>query len=72
MIISSSRMFSPMGEKESVEQQFQCPVVHPELCVSENHFKKNTAFTDGKYLPLDEGRKAYEEAERVSFADITE
>ena len=63
---------TPMGRQESNEESRTVPVVHPELCVSDRHFDgRNTAYTDGRYRPSDEARMAYEEAERVSFDDIT-
>ena len=48
------------------------PIVHPQLCVSEDHFSKNTAFTDDKYQPLQEKRQAYMKAEKVSFDDLSQ
>ena len=47
------------------------PIRHPQLCVSEDHFTKNTAFTDGTYKPSEEGRTAYQYAPRISFNDVT-
>ena len=48
------------------------PIVHPQLCVSEDHFSKNTAFTDDKYQPLQEKRQAYMKAKKVSFDDLSQ
>ena len=63
---------TPMGRQETIEDSRTVPVVHPQLCVSKRHFDgRNTAYTDGRYRPSDEARMAYEEAERVSFDDIT-
>ena len=63
---------TPMGRQESNEESRTVPVVHPELCVSEQHFDgENTDFTDGRYRPLEEGRVAYQTAELLSFDDMT-
>ena len=66
-----SDLFTPMGKRVSKEQSENTPIVHPELNVSVNHFAKNTAFTDGRYRPTEETKKAYERAPNVSFTDLT-
>ena len=57
----------PMGIKDAKEINWKVPVV---LKVSEDHFKKNTAFADGRYRVLEEQRRAYKDAPLVQFEDI--
>ena len=57
-----------MGKNE----EDNIPVVHPQICVSEDHFAKNTAFTDDKYQPLQDKRQAYMEAKKVAFDDLSQ
>ena len=64
---------TPMGRRQETNNDNRpVPVVHPQICVSERHFERNTAFTDGRYRPLEDGRMAYKDAEQVSFDDITQ
>ena len=60
----------PMGKPDTVQMSQDVPIVHPIIKVSEDHFKKNTAFTDGTYRVLEEQRWAYRSAEKVHFDDI--
>ena len=60
----------PMGIKDAEEMSRNVPVVHPVLKVSEDHFRKNTAYLDGRYQVLEEQRKAYKNAPIVHFHDI--
>ena len=63
-------MKCPIGKSESDEKSSSVPVVHPQLCVSVDHFVENTMFSDGKYRPLDEQLAAYKDAPRASYADL--
>ena len=60
----------PMGKQDSVQMSQEVPVVHPIIKLSKDHFRKNTAFTDGRYRVLEEERKAYKYAEEVQFDDV--
>ena len=60
---------SPMGKDDTLEESERVPLVHPQLCISVDHYKKNTAVTSGRYTS-DEGRKIYGRAPRVSFQDV--
>ena len=46
------------------------PIVHPFIKLSKDHFKRNTAFTDGTYRVLEKQRSAYKDAEEVLYDDI--
>ena len=59
-----------MGIKDTAEEKRNPPVVHPVLKVSEDHFKKNTAYVDGRYRVLEEQRKFYKNAPKVDFNDL--
>ena len=60
----------PMGKQDTVQMSEEVPIVHPIIKLSKDHFKKNTAFTDGRYRVLEEQRRAYKNAEEVHFDDI--
>ena len=60
----------PMGKADTVQMSQEVPEVHPIIKVSEDHFKKNTAFTDGTYQVLERQRMAYKEAQKVQFHDV--
>ena len=60
----------PMGKPDTTQMSQDVPIVHPIIKISENHFKKNTAFTDGTYRVLEEQRSAYKDAEEVQFDDV--
>ena len=64
------RMYSVYGKPESEDKTSGVPVVHPQLCVSVDHFKRNTMYLDDKYRPLDEQLAAYKDAPRASYADL--
>ena len=59
-----------MGIKDTKAMNRNVPVVHPVLKVSEDHFRNNTAFVDGRYRVLEEQRKAYKAAPEVQFGDV--
>ena len=59
-----------MGIKDTAEEKRNPPVVHPVLKVSEDHFKKNTAYVDGRYRVLEEQSKFYKNAPKVDFNDL--
>ena len=59
-----------MGIKDTEEVIRNVPVVHPVLKVSINHFRRNTAFVDGRYRVLEEQRRAYKNAPEVQFDDV--
>ena len=59
-----------MGKQDTVQMSQEVPVVHPIIKVSEDHFIRNTAFTDGRYRVLEEQRSAYKNAEKVQFDDV--
>ena len=59
-----------MGKQDTVQMSEEVPVVHPIIKLSEDHFRKNTAFADGKYRVLEEQQKAYKDAEEVQFDDV--
>ena len=60
----------PMGRPDSVQMSQDVPLVHPIIKISEDHFRRNTAFTDGTYRVLEEQRSAYKDAEETQFDDI--
>ena len=60
----------PMGKQDTVQMSEEVPIVHPIIKLSKDHFKKNTAFTDGRYRVLEEQRRAYKNAEKVQFDDV--
>ena len=60
----------PMGKPDTVQMSQDVPIVHPIIKYSEDHFRKNTAFTDGTYRVLEEQRRAYKRAEEVQFDDV--
>ena len=60
----------PMGKADTVQMSHKEPVVHPVIKLSEDHFRKNTAFSDGTYRVHEEQRRAYEGAEHVQFDDV--
>ena len=60
----------PMGKADTIQMSREVPVVHPIIKVSEDHFEKNTAFTDGRYRVLDEQRSIYKRAQKVQFDDV--
>ena len=60
----------PMGKQDTVQMSQEVPVVHPIIKVSEDHFRRNTAFTDGRYRVLEEQRSAYKDAEEIQFDDV--
>ena len=45
------------------------PIVHPVIKHSRNHYKKNTAFTDGTYQTHEQQRAAYY-GEILQFNDL--
>ena len=59
-----------MGIKDTEEMSRNVPVVHPVLKVSVDHFRRNTAYVDGRYQVLEEQREAYKYAPEVHFDDI--
>ena len=59
-----------MGIKDTEEMNRNVPVVHPVLKLSEDHFRKNTAFVDGSYRVLEKQKRAYNNAPEVKFDDI--
>ena len=59
-----------MGKPDTVQMSQEVPIVHPIIKISEDHFRKNTAFTDGRYRVLEEQRKAYKYAKIVQFDDV--
>ena len=60
----------PMGIKDTEEMSRNVPVVHPVLKVSEDHFRRNTAYVDGRYRILEQQRRAYKYAPEVNYDDI--
>ena len=65
-----SRLSTPMGFQESEEKSARAPVVHPQLCVSENHFDGLKLHADERYRTLEEEKAPYKNAERISFGDV--
>ena len=59
-----------MGKPDTVQMSQDLPIVHPIIKISENHFIRNTAFTDGRYRALEEQRWAYKSAEEIRFNDV--
>ena len=59
-----------MGIKDDEEMSGKVPVVHPALKLSEDHFRKNTAYLDDRYQVLEEQRRAYKNAPEVCFDDL--
>ena len=59
-----------MGIKDAEEINRNLPVVHPVIKLSRDHFRRNTAFTDGRYRVLEKQRRAYEDAPEVNFDDV--
>ena len=60
----------PMGKRDTVKMSQEVPVVHPMIKLSKDHFRRNTAYTDGTYRVLEQQRSAYKRAERLQFDDI--
>ena len=60
----------PMGKPDSYQTSQEVPIVHPIIKLSEKHFRKNTAFTDGTYRVLEEQRTAYYDAPKIQFDDV--
>ena len=56
----------PMGVKDT--EDLNVPVVHPVLKLSEDHFKKNNAHVDGRYLR--EQKEIYKDAPEISFDEV--
>ena len=65
-----SILSDPMGKPDTVQMSQEVPIVHPIIKISEDHFRKNTAFTDGTYRVLEEQKRAYEDAEKILFDDV--
>ena len=63
-------LYDPMGTPDTVQMSQEVPVVHPIIKLSDDHFRKNTAFTDGRYRVLEQQRRAYKDAECIMFDDI--
>ena len=59
-----------MGQPDTIQMSQEVPIVHPIIKFSKDHFRRNTAFTDGTYRVLEEQRKAYKYAEKVQFDDV--
>ena len=59
-----------MGKPDTVKMSQDVPIVHPIIKFSEDHFSRNTAFTDGKYRVLEEQRSAYKYADEIQFDDV--
>ena len=59
-----------MGKPDTVQMSQDVPIVHPIIKISEDHFRKNTAFTDGTYRVLEVQRRAYRKAEKIHFDDV--
>ena len=60
----------PMGKPDTVQMSQDVPIVHPIIKISQNHFRKNIAFTDGTYQVLEEQRSAYKYADEIQFDDV--
>ena len=63
-------MVTPIGKTETKENSAQIPVVHPQLCVSVDHFNGNEPLPDKRYRPGHEEQAAYQGAPRVVFSDV--
>ena len=59
----------PMGKQDTIQMSKEAPIVHPIIKVSKDHFRMNTAFTDGTYRD-EEQQKAYKYAEEVKFDEV--
>ena len=59
-----------MGKPDTVQMSQNVPIVHPIIKISQNHFRKNIAFTDGTYRVLEEHRSAYKYADEIQFDDV--
>ena len=59
-----------MGKPDTVQMSQDVPIVHPIIKISEDHFRMNTAFTDGTYRVLEEQRSAYSFSKKVQFDDV--
>ena len=59
-----------MGKNDTCHMSEEVPVVHPIIKLSEDHFRRNTAFIDGRYQVLEAQREAYRFAPLVNFDDI--
>ena len=59
-----------MGKPDTVQMSQDVPIVHPIIKISEDHFRRNTAFTDGRYRVLEQQRSAYKYEEEVQFDDV--
>ena len=60
----------PMGRPDTVQMSQDVPIVHPVIRLSEDHFGRNTAFTDGTYQALKEQRSAFEYCKKIQFDDV--
>ena len=60
----------PIGVNDSKEKTQDLPVVHPVIKLSEDHFRKNNAFSDGRYQVLEEQRRAYKDAQIILFNEL--
>ena len=63
-------LVDPFGRPDTVKTSQDIPVVHPTIKLSEDHFNKNTAFTDGTYRSLKKQRTAYKDAPQIEFDDV--
>ena len=59
-----------MGKPDTVQMSQGVPIVHPIIKVSADHFRRNTALTDGTYQVLEEQRRAYYDAPEIQFDDV--
>ena len=59
-----------MGKNDTGHMSEEVPVVHPIIKFSEDHFRRNTAFSDGRYQVLEAQREAYKYAPSVNFDDL--
>ena len=59
-----------MGKSDTVQMSQDVPIVHPIIKHSKDHFRKNTAFTDGRYRVIEKQRCAYKYAEKIQFEDV--
>ena len=59
-----------MGKNDTCHMSEEVPVVHPIIKLSEDHFRRNTAFSDERYKVLEAQREAYRFAPLVSFDDL--
>ena len=59
-----------MGKPDTVQMRQDVPIVHPIIKISEDHFRRNTALSDGTYRVYEEQRSAYKYAEKVLYKDV--